>query len=351
VIRLRYALLGILLGLLTSARAQESVLTEKLRSAQALFRQAQARQDTRLMGEASYRMGKIYQSWNQYRTSRYWFLQAMRYWEGRGPSEDVVKLYIQLSANYGAVKQHAEWLQCAHKAMATARHVRTADSSRALLRAYGFLCAVHAQHLPELRAHLSVDSSSYYFKRAEQVFRQAGDTTHVADLQGLQEIYEVARQDFKRAGAFSRARLETFRQQGHSHNQVTTQLDLARLSLQSNEFRETERLLDAAQRDYTRFSLEHPDLLSGLELLRAELYRRTHRYQLADIHQRRAYEWEVRRLHADRDAAISRLNVEYETEKRNAQLKSQARELTLQSAALKAEQNRNKTVITPCWAC
>lgn len=97
-----------------------------MRQARQMLQFAQTRHDARLMGEAHYLLGKLYRGAGDYRTARYWLLQALRHWEPLGASADLVKLYIQLGGNQGLLLRPHELLDYPHRALAVARQVRTA---------------------------------------------------------------------------------------------------------------------------------------------------------------------------------------------------------------------------------
>ncbi len=330
------------------------------------LRTAQAKRDTLAIGEACYLLGKFYQGTGDRLTARFWFLQSLRIRETRPPSEDLVKLYIQLSGNYSSSSMSEESMQYILKAMNTARKVRTADSTSALKRAYLMMAGIHAAACPPPPVKdsvyrdyqtmnqtdftnpdilvrwpwLSCDSATYYRRLAEQKLRIINET-------------DPAKSDFFiRTGLttpqfirYYETMLKRYPYLKKTVSGVTNQAALAHCYLSINNTSRAKILLDDARKQYNKYQFNAPALLQLLYSSYVVYYRRTGDYQQAFYYQKLAYEYLLNKLKEDRTAAIARLGIVYETEKKDAQIKSQQQLLEATNRALAAEKDLKTSLL------
>ncbi|OIN56187.1 sensor histidine kinase [Arsenicibacter rosenii] len=330
------------------------------------LRAAQAKKNTEGVGEACYLLGKFYQGTGEQRIARFWFLQSLRIREKRGPSEDLVKLYIQLSGNYSASSMSEESKQYILMAMNTARKIRTADSTSALKRAYLMMAGLHAIACPQPPVKdsvyqdyktmnqrefvnpdalvrwpwLSCDSATYYKRLAEQKLR-------------ILNVTDSTKSDFflnmgLNGPQFIRYFETMLRRYPHLKKTVsglTNQASLAHAYLSTNNTKRAKFLLDDAVMQYHAHRLNAPALLQMIYSNYVVYYRLTGDYQQAFYYQKLAYEYLLTKLKEDRTAAIARLGVVYESEKKDAKIKSQQQLLEATNRALVAEKSL-KTSLT-----
>lgn len=331
------------------------------------LRAAQTKKDVEAVGEACYLLAKFYQGTGEQRIARFWFLQALRIREKRGPSEDLVKLYIQLSGHYSSSSMSEESMQYILKAMNTARKVRTADSTSALKRAYLMMAGIHAAACPPPPVKdsvyrdyqtmnqtdftnpdilvrwpwLSCDSATYYRRLAEQKLRIINEK-------------DTAKSDFfirmdlttPQFIQYYETMLKRYPYLKKTVSGLTNQAALAHCYLRINNTRRAKILLDDARKQYNQYQFNAPALLQLLYSTYVVYYRQTGDYQQAFYYQKLAYEYLLNKLKEDRTAAIARLGIVYETEKKDAQIKSQQELLEATNRALAAEKNLKTSLIS-----
>lgn len=207
------------------------------------------------------------------------------------------------------------------------------------MSAYAMLAGTHAENSRKeenAAGRFSLDSAYHYYRLAEQKARLLGEPDELPGIAVGLATYWRQRSP-RQSVPYFRAALDGYTRHGHRHNVVNVSMMLAGAHLALREVNSARQLLDKASREYDQYHLEEPRLLADIHSVYAELYRQTGQYRQADLYQRRASGWQMNVLHADRNGAIARLSVEFETEKRDAQIKSQQHELALRAAALNAE--------------
>ncbi|MVM34461.1 hypothetical protein GO755_30805 [Spirosoma sp. HMF4905] len=322
------------------------------------------------IGEISYRLGKFYQGVSQYLPARYWFLQSVRIREPLGPSADLVKLYIQLSSNYGIVSMQTRSLWYAQQALKTARLMRAPDSTHSRMSAYMVMGNLHASacqqgHTKASRApvlhplnsnnasvvlqkvvidRIPCDSAFYYYKLALQQARLLNEPDEVSGITvDLGALW--ARINIQRAIPYYQAALANYISSQRPTQTVSTRLLLADCYLTLHKPLLARRFLEDAKQGYQTAHLNSPTLERRLASGYDEFYRQTGDYQKAYTYQKQVYEWKLAALNTDRNGAITRLGLEYETEKREAKLKSQQQALILSTEKLSAEQNLRNALL------
>jgi two-component sensor histidine kinase len=326
-----------------AAQLASSPEYEKFRAVRLDWQVAQSRNEPRFWGDVYYRLGKLYRGIGDYHRGHFWFLQAARRWEPLGPSKDLARLHVQLSGLFVLLHRPLEACEHAHRSLAVAQRVRSADSTHCLMSAFTHLANVHSTFVGTAHnagGRFSLDSSYRYYRLAEQQAKLLGEPDELPGIRHSLAKYWYRRDD-RRVVPYLKAALDGYGQIGAHRSVVLCKIDFALVSLRLNDVTAARHLLASARRDYDHNHLEDPSILADLDLNYARFYRRTGQYRLADLHQRRADEWRFTTLNADRDAAVARLSLEYETEKRDARIASQQRELSLRAAALRAERRVN----------
>ncbi|MGV3558793.1 histidine kinase dimerization/phosphoacceptor domain -containing protein [Larkinella arboricola] len=312
---------------------------EKLREAQQLYREAVAKHDSTLLSEACYLLSKRYKTLGDLVTSEKWAIQSLRIREGAGPSNELGKLYIQLSGNCMASSRYQEAYVYAHRALTTFQAIR---SERGLMGAYSMLAGVHSLDtaskitLKNKSFFLSLDSTFYYHKLAEQIALKQND------LKELSMIYVAVaaawqQRDIKRSIPYLKSALAFFTTNKVYHSVVGVQIALANAYRATGQIQRAGRLLAQAKHTFYRHNLAHYYLLGDLETAYARLYQQTGRSNQAILHLEKAHEIQTKALKQDRDGAISRLGLVYGIEQKEAQLKKQQHQIALSKEKLRSQ--------------
>ena len=331
--------------------------SEKFMALKASLRTAQVQHDVSELGEVCYRLGKFYNGAGYYKIARYWYLQSLRIHEPRGPSGDLVKLYIQLSGNYSYTSMFDKSKQYILLALNTARQIRNSDSTNALKSVYLMMGALHSEacrRIPKNRANqdydkmnqlmsalpgilgnaASCDSSFYYFRLAQQKLRELKEFDTLKD--NLANIC-LQKGDTLQAIRYFKAILADYSRLKRTHLSISTQATLAQLYIAINNTKQAQNLLDNALQQYNHYKLDAPALLQHIQTSYVVLYHQTGDYPKAFYYQKLSYEYLFQKLNEDRNGAIERLGIEYEAEKRNAEIKNQQKIIQLRDASLAAE--------------
>ena len=316
------------------------LLYEKLAKTQQEYREAMATGDSLEVAEMCYRMGKRYIGMGDYLTAQNWFIRSLRIREPLGMSEDIGKIYLRMAEMETQQKKYPETMNYARQALANFSHVQ---SRHGLMGAYIVLAGTHElgwklnREKPGIVPHASLDSTLYYFRRAEQLaltLKKPYDIANVYACMGRALILKDANQAIpylKKAYAIN-----------HQSNQpyilINLAQQLAKCYLMLGQSQIAKKWLDEAIQ--ARASQRFGDYWQNrdLEETYTNYYQQTDQWKQAFTHQHKYYMYYINALNADREGAISRIEMLYENEKKEIKLKAQQQELKLRRENLKAQQ-------------
>lgn len=302
---------------------------ERLADAQALERQAIAQHSPAGLAEAYYQYGRTYIFAGDYKTSQGYFLRALRLLEPLGHSANLSRIYVRLSENESRLGRQADALRYARLALSIAQRIH---QPRALVLAYGVVGriseAIWEQHLPGFAvSYRSVES---YYQRKMPIFRAMKDTLGLAETWlELGTLFTKVRD--RRAVPYLTEALRLTRLIHRDRLVPNVILHLATAHLTFGQPQRTFALLRDARAMYVAHHFDNYDFILGLENGFVRYYQATGQWKQAFVHQQAAYQLERTQTLSDREAAIARLNVEYETQKREAEISAKNRQLTLQT--------------------
>jgi two-component sensor histidine kinase len=330
-------LMGLCLGssLTYGQNALRPLQPHKLSHANNVYRQAVATRDSALMAEAYYLYGKIYEASGRLAESHRWFLRSLRIQQARGDSPELARLYDRLAADEIELDNYARAKQYTLLNLGVAQRLQAPRPlSLAYTRLYHFY--MKSWQVPMLPAQ--PDSALYYLRLAEQYSRQAKDTLHwayiainyggrlleqknVACLEYLQRAQQLYRQCGEYRGQAQAQGLYLLAEAQHTFGQTTA----------------AEATYQEAKRIRAKFPFEK--YLSNVELLisMSRYSAATGRWNDAYQYLLQAHDAEIAELQQDRNGAVARLNVAYETEKKEALIQTQRQTLTLQQATQTAQ--------------
>lgn len=310
----------------------------KVQWANAVIKNALKTKDTIQLAEGWYLYGKIYESSGDYLASKRYFMRSLRLQEKRGDTEELVRLYARLSGLGYKFYSYADVLQYSQLALVAAQRI---GSDKSLERAYSQMRGFHATDWSQMPGQLhknlpkpNYDSVLYYLKKLEPLARISSDPIDQAMInQYLGD--ELRRRNDPKAIVYIEEKLQIYIQQKKPGDQVTTMLHLAETYIQFGQLQRAKELIEKAERlHHTLPTNAHP-VQTFFEAAYAHYYQAIGDWKRAFEHQQKVFDLERNRYLTDREGAVSRLSVEYETEKKEAQLKSQQKELTLNTENLK----------------
>lgn len=312
----------------------------KILYADTVYREAVARRDPKLFAEAYFLYGKAYFGANDILNSQRWFLKSLHILEPLGDSYQLSRVCQRLSDNAIAMEHYPEALRYARLAFFIARRVK---SRQALQQATGCLATIHEidwskggkipnwpvanrdsavfyRHISEVIFNQNVSVPARierYVKEGEQLWRERKDPRSLELLRkGLalairENEYPLRLMVMVRMAA-------VYQDQGQLPTAIRMLREADSLFVNS-VFKHSygdQRMFAVAFRDY---------------YIRAGNWREAYR------HAAKLNELQLNHYILNRDGAVTRLSMEYETEKKEALVRSQQQELRLRNENLEVQ--------------
>ena len=327
----RYLWLLLLLAATLKATAQSDVSflllqPDKLENAREVEREALKKSDTLLLAEAYYLYGKVHQDALDLLTAKRYFAKSLRIVEQRRQFDKVSRIYVRLS---GLEQTQANLPEALKNAKLSLSYARSAPP-KTLMSAYLILGKVYLSicqdSLENKRQHPLQDSLFYYCKRAEQMAYQLKDTIMIAATSTLLGKAYGFRRNPRTFHYYQVAwQIQTAR--NHTNGRITICQQIAHTYL----------LFDQPDKAYVwlqRADLLYPALNGKDEVLEYDLAKTWMEYYRQKKNWQKAYEQSVKvrshehdQMTADRNGAVSRLHIQYNSEKNEERLQSKEREL------------------------
>jgi two-component sensor histidine kinase len=316
----------------TVASAQTSTVLplqpEKLNYAREVEQEAISKKDTLLMAEAYYLYGKVYLAARDYLKSKNYFMKSLRIVEQRGRFDKVSRIYIQLAKLEIVQSNKTKALENAHLALFYAHN----GSKRQIIAAYqtignAYVVICH-DSLANNRKHPLQDSLFYYCNLCERMAYELKDTLNMAAVSiDLGDVYRFQRNP--KAFQYYQTALELYKALGHKYNQARMIQQLGLTYLRFNQPDKGYTLLQESEKRYKALQIREFYNEKIFAEAYMEYFQQKRDWQNAFEQSLQVQNYTYNQLIADRDGAVSRLSVEFETEKKEVLLKSQQRELAL----------------------
>jgi two-component sensor histidine kinase len=308
------------------------LLLDKLVKTQQEYTGAMATGDSLEVADVCYRLGKRYSSLGEYITAQKWYTRSLRIQEPLGPSEGIGKVYMRMAEDWIRKKNYAVSLIYARQAMANCLSAR---SEHAIMSANITMAGVHelGWKLNHEKANsapgASLDSSLYYFRRAEVLALSLKKPLDIALVYACMARVLVLR-DKKQALPYLQKAYTIQVSQNHYYGIMNVSQELANFYLALNQPTPAKIWLDRAAliRDTTRHGEYWQNSL--LEEAYTKLYQQTGDWQRAFDHQEKYQAYQLASLNADREGSIARITTQYESEKKELALKAQQKHLDTQ---------------------
>lgn len=293
----------------------------KMKQADSLYRIGVATHDSIKLAEAYYVYGRAYYLANDILTSVQYFHKAIRIREKRGDSYELGLLYVRLADNALAQNQRPETKKHLHHALSIFTRIH---SMRGKLRAYSGLHVSHESVTPTIIN----DSSYYYLKKAESLAYQLKDSLEIAAI-NIRLGERLMRLNNRQCINYFQKAVAIHQLHHVDIDHVNAMIYLARSYFHFHQYPLAFRTLTQAKQFYNERNLNEVGVEANFEGDFAIYYKAVGNYKKALEKTEKWHQFIENRYQADRDGAVTRLNIEYETEKRAAQIKSQQHELIL----------------------
>ncbi|RYU97462.1 tetratricopeptide repeat-containing sensor histidine kinase [Emticicia agri] len=310
-------------------KAQENIKKSQLPGANDYIRLEKTKkeyEETILKGDSlevadvCYRLGKRYLSIGDFYTAEKWFTRSLRILEPLGYSESLGKVYGFMAHFFIQNKQYDEAMQVIQK---SAINFRNVGAYERLMGSYTMLAGIHIWgseaklKQPQKYSKFSLDSAIYYRKQADKIGKKInyhGNVIYNRNRVHLQNDYTSTIKYHKKIHS-------VFIKQKSSHNLFVNSTSLGEIYLSIRNFNEAKKWIDIASYIVDTANLGSYEYKITLFKLYLELNKKTHNYKEALKYYEQYHELNLFSLNADRDGAVSRLKIEYDTQKKEAQLK------------------------------
>lgn len=331
---LKRNLLLLVIALFCSARlvvAQSPVNQEKLQYAQEVERKALAANDSTELAEAYYLYGKAYVFAGDFPTSQRYFLKAIRVLEPHGSSFELGRLYLRLADNEG---RRGSYTLSTHYVAQAISIFKRAKSDLGLLRAYDSMAQLQLQTNKETK----FDSAVHYFKMSEKIAVRLKDSLAIA-VTNL-GLGTMALQSQKPGAIpYLQKALAIFTSKNDRRGRINTLIHLGNAYTQAEQYDLAIQNLTKAQELFKYHNLQDFDIQGALTNSLALYYSKTNQWKTAYEHLYGVLSVERNQLSAERDSIINRLNIEFETQKKEATLQASEKELQLNAQNIRIQRN------------
>ncbi|WP_338874717.1 sensor histidine kinase [Spirosoma sp. SC4-14] len=311
-------------------------LYDKLAQTQQEYRATMATGDSMQVAEVCYLMGKRYSALGDYVTAQKWFIRSLRIREPRGPSEAIGKVYLRLAENQFIQNQHELSVHYTRRAITNFQQVRSLHGMMSAYLMVGGLYKPDSTARAKAGVATSFDSTFYYLRKAEHIaltLKKPLDIANISLLLGK----ALTEHDRTQGLSYLKKAYTINLQIGLAYGIINSSLALANWYVVARQPLLAKKWLDYAT--FVRDTAQHGDYSQNKELheLYSSVYRQTGQWKLAFEHQQKSFLLRIEALNADREGAIARAGFQYENEKKEAQLKTQQKELALRQENLKTQ--------------
>lgn len=304
---------------------------EKIAYADSILKAAILKKDSLQIAEAYYLLGKIELSAGNYLTSHIWFMKSLRIQEKFGDSYELGRLYIRIKEKEQRQGHYDEALEYLKAAEGIFKRI---GSPVGLTRVYTSIGELYAdetlQNVVQIpkTVRFNIDSAFAYQKKAEALSIILKDSIALANIRISLGKLLLLKRDPKAIAYFQQALAEFIRLK-KDNERISAMLFLASAYLAFNQSEKVPDILKHAQQFYEKDHLHNYAWLRNLETSYVNYYKATHQWEMAFKHLENLKDLEKKELMADQEGAITRLEIEYETKKKEALLTKRNEELAL----------------------
>ncbi len=300
---------------------------ERLAETQQEYKEVIKTGDSLQVAEVCYKLGKRYISIGDSYNAEKWLTRAIRILEPRGLSESLGKIYVFQTDFLISNNKFDEAIEIVQKAIVNFRSV---GATERLKGAYGMLAGIHTQgnkarlKEPYKYQRFSLDSALYYYNKANTKSGNLETNTSVSKPIFSNDNNLVYRDTSTLIRDLKKAYNNNLKQKA-TRDLFGNAAELGSTYLSFDNFQEAKGWFQKALiiSDTAKIANFHQKII--LFKLLSELYKKNNNYNEALKYFGLAYELELKGISADRDGAISRIKIEYETQKKELALKEQQR--------------------------
>jgi two-component sensor histidine kinase len=313
---------------------------DKVEWADQVGRHAKVRKDSNLLAEYHYLYGKIYEASRNFLMAKRHYFQSLRIQEARGYAYAQVRLYCRMAVIENDQLHFGEAFRYARLGL---RIAEQSNDDQARLMAYNYMYELYsgvnnregvilATDIPRP----SCDSLLHYLRKQEPVVRRIEKPLEIIGLNSRLGRELLRRKD-RSAIAYLKEALDGCIELEKPHEQVAMMLDLGWAYLVFEQPEEAFVFIQRAKKLHDTLSPDNKVIVQGFESIYARYYSMAGNWKAALEHTLKLHELQQQNHIADHHGAVTRLGMEFENEKKEAQLASQRKELALKNENLRTQ--------------
>lgn len=305
---------------------------EKLSKARALEQLAIRSKDSAQLAEAYYMYGKTHSIAGNYHEAKKFFMKSLRLLEPLGDSYELGRIYIRLSENIQTMANPEE-IRFSRRAFEVFKRI---GSERGIALALSNQGQLHSLLSVRDKEPKHVDSAKNCYIQFYQISRKLNDSLGVAEA-GIHLAEFYVDSDLPKAVKYLEGALPYLRKDANMRTRLTTMLMLCQLYIRSGQVSAGEKLLTEANQIYSNHNMADHQISTHIDKAYITYYEATGQWKLAERRYAKLYTYDVIRFRTESEGALLRLQVEYQTDKRETQIRTQQKELALNNAILKTQ--------------
>lgn len=305
---------------------------DKLRYANSVLKIAIDEKDTVQIAEAYYLFGKIEQAKHDFQKSNEYFLKSLKIQESRGETYELGRLYMRLHDNESNQGHYTETFKYLRKAKEIFERNKIAKGLKEFNMAMGFNFMKSWQLEKDGQTiKPNLDSALHYYKKFESTVLSDKDERGIAQIRLLIGQTLLQKNDKKCVFILKQAMAghEKFNQKSPL---VCAMLALSNAYLKFGEPEKAVKLLKEAERQNK--IVGNFDSYSTVEAAYVNYFQTKGDWKQAFEHLQKKNNFLDKVYLADRNGAVSKLNIEYETVKKDKLLVEQNKNISLQKRFL-----------------
>lgn len=314
---------------------------DKVEWADQVGRHAKVRKDSNLLAEHHYLYGKIYEAAGNFLEAKRHFFQSLRIQEARGYAFGLVRLYCRLATLEIHQLHHEEAFRYARLGL---RIAERSNDDQARLMVYSFMYELYAEVNAREYYGMALDSPKashdsllHYLKKHEPIASRIGKPFDILAID-FRLGREMLRRKDRRAITYFKEALDISIELKKPYEQVAMMINLGWAYLVFKQPQVALKYLNRAKKLHDTLSPDNRAIVRGFESTYAQYYKAVGNWKAAFQHSEKLHELIQKDYLADHQGAVTRLGIEFENEKKEAQLASQQKELALKSENLRAQQ-------------
>jgi two-component system, sensor histidine kinase PdtaS len=328
----------------TNAQNNPLVETKAKKNAEALRLLAEGIlwKDSVKIADAYSTQGRMQHESGNYLQAAQLYLKSLKIWEKLNNPEKMGSLYSKLSTLELSLGHDEESLIYTKKALQVLKGLSAYVAQQRLAIAYSqmahYFANSYKKNNPLLeKSKIFYDSTNYYYSLELNLFRKLKDTVGIADVKEAIAYWYLFHKNEKAIQYFE-ASLKTYLNLGYPDQIVRKNLNLANAYLTFNQPDKAYSYILQAQKYCTGDLPIDNTIKQGFANTLSFYHREKGNWKEAYENFEKVHQYTVDRLVIDHQGALSRLKLDYETEKKDKKIIGQNHELELQKKNIMLQQ-------------